>query len=301
MWETAAAIRALRDPDLISLHLPWIKQVRGEIGGLDLSPAYALLPRHGYIADFVTPPPSTPLTNFVDELELVRSTRPEQIRNDAELLVGLGHPLEGLRPYLDDPRAAVDRLAEILAEFWRRAIEPHWTRIHSLLEADLLYRSRRLAEGGAAHLFADLHPRVAWRDDGVDVIMEHAERIELAGRGLVLVPSAFTCDKPSAMTQPPWQPTVVFPARGVALLWESAAAPADALTRVLGRTRAALLNDLGAPRTTTDLAERLQMTPGGVSQHLSALRDSGLVTVRRHGRHVLYWRSPLADELVGAD
>lgn len=300
MWETAAAIRALRDPDLISLHLPWIKHVRGEIGGLDLSPADALLPRHGYIADFVTPPPSTPLTNFLDELELVRSTRPEQIRNDAELLVGLGHPLEGLRPYLDDPRAAVDRLAEILAEFWRRAIEPHWTRIHSLLEADLLYRSRRLAEGGAAHLFADLHPRVAWRDDGVDVIMEYAERIDLAGRGLVLVPSAFTCDKPSAMTQPPWQPTVVFPARGVALLWESAAAPADALARVLGRTRASLLNDLGAPRTTTDLAERLQMTPGGVSQHLSALRDSGLVTARRNGRHVLYWRSPLGDDLVGA-
>ena len=39
------------------------------------------------------------------------------------------------------------------------------------------------------------------------------------------------------------------------------------------------------------------MTAGGVSQHLSALRDSGLVSARRHGRQVLYCRSEIADEL----
>ena len=69
---------------------------------------------------------------------------------------------------------------------------------------------------------------------------------------------------------------------------------------MLGRSRATLLGDLDAPRTTTDLAARLDMTPGGVSQHLSALRESGLVSSRRNGRQVLYCRSPLADELVAA-
>jgi DNA-binding transcriptional ArsR family regulator len=297
MWETAAAIRALRNPSLISLHLPWVKRIRGEISDLDLALAYALLPRRGYIADFLTPPPSTPLADFDEELELVRSTSADQIRNDVEILIETGNPRAGLRPYLDDPSAAVASLAEVLAEFRRRALEPDWPRVRSLLEADLLYRSRRLTEAGVAVLFSELHPRVAWVDDGVEVTMDCSEHVELAGRGLVLVPSAFTCDKPSTMTEAPWQPTLIYPARGVGLLWESAPAPPDALAKVLGRSRATLLGDLDAPRSTTDLAGRLGMTPGGVSQHLTALRDSGLVSSRRNGRQVLYCRSPLADEL----
>jgi DNA-binding transcriptional ArsR family regulator len=301
MWETTAAIHALRHPGVFSLHLQWVKHVRSEIRGLDLSLALALMPRHhGYAADFLTPPPLTPLSDFETELELVRSTAPEQIRSDVETLIARGNPRDTLRPYLDDPTGAVGELAELLRAFWRRAVEPHWGRIKSLLEADLLYRSRRLTQGGVSLLFADLHPLVAWSDGGVEVTMEYADRVELGGRGLVLVPSAFSCDKPSTMTEPPWQPTVVYAARGVGLLWESASAPPEALTKVLGRSRARLLSDLDAPRTTTDLAERLQMTPGGVSQHLSALRDSALVSARRSGRQVLYFRSPLADELVGA-
>jgi Bacterial regulatory protein, arsR family/Family of unknown function (DUF5937) len=300
MWETQAAIRALRHPGVVSLHLPWVKQIRGEIKGLDLTLALPLLPLHGYAPDFLTPPPSTPLADFEAELELVRSTSPEQIRNDIELMIADGSPAQPLRRYLDDPSATVDALADQLREFWRLALEPHWTRIHSLLEADLLYRSRRLTEGGVELLFADLHPRVAWNDDGVEVTMEYADRVELAGRGLVLVPSAFGCDKPSTMTEPPWQPTMVFPARGIGLLWETALAPPDALVKVLGRSRATLLGNLDAPRTTTELAERLEMTPGGVSQHLIALRDAGLVSARRNGRQVLYCRSPIADELVAA-
>jgi DNA-binding transcriptional ArsR family regulator len=300
MWETAAAIRALRNPSLLALHLPWIKQVRPQIKDLDLSLAFALLPRRGYIADFLTPPPSTPLADFWDELELVRSTSAAQIRNDIEILISTGNPRESLQPYLDDPRGAVAALGELLAEFWRRAVEPHWPRLRSLLEADLLYRSRRLTDGGVSLLFSDLHPRVSWSDGGVEVIVDCGDTpIELAGRGLVLVPSAFSCQKPSTMTEPPWQPTVIYPARGVGLLWESASAPPEALAKVLGKSRATLLGDLDAPRSTTDLAERLGMTPGGISQHLTALRDSGLVSARRNGRQVLYCRSPLADELVG--
>jgi DNA-binding transcriptional ArsR family regulator len=61
-----------------------------------------------------------------------------------------------------------------------------------------------------------------------------------------------------------------------------------------------VLADLDAPRTTTELARRLGMSPGGVSQHLAALRDAGLVSAQRNGRSVLYCRSPLADELVTA-
>ncbi|MGI8903365.1 MAG: ArsR family transcriptional regulator [Solirubrobacteraceae bacterium] len=54
------------------------------------------------------------------------------------------------------------------------------------------------------------------------------------------------------------------------------------------------------PSATTDLARRLELTPSGVSQHLSALRDAGLVASARRGRAVLYIRTPLADQLLQA-
>ncbi len=299
LWETAAAIRALRDPSVGSLHLPWVKRIRPHLKEMDLSLPLALLPRKGYIADFLTPPPISPLMSFEDELELIRATSPDLVRHDVNLLIEDGSPRDTLQPYLDDPAESVQRLADVLEEFWRVAMEPDWPRIQSLLEADILYRSRRQAEGGLDLLFSDLHGEVKWGGEVLTIQCTCAvPNLDLAGRGLVLVPTAFSPHKTSAMTEEPWQPTVIYPARGVALLWEEAEQAPEALAKVVGRSRAALLADLSAPRTTTDLAQRLDMTPGGVSQHLSVLKDSGFVTARRNGRAVLYCRSELADQLV---
>ena len=86
MWETAAAINALRNPSLVATHLPWVKQIRPLIRHMDLTPALALLPSQGYIADFLTPPPSTPLASFADELEIVRATPTDQVLHDIQML-----------------------------------------------------------------------------------------------------------------------------------------------------------------------------------------------------------------------
>jgi DNA-binding transcriptional ArsR family regulator len=103
------------------------------------------------------------------------------------------------------------------------------------------------------------------------------------------------------VTDPKWQPTIVYPARGVGTLWEPGrpAAP-DALAALLGRVRAGVLDALERPRSTTDLAQALGVSAGGVSQHLSVLREAGLVHGHRVGRVVLYLRSPAGDGLVGA-
>ena len=49
---------------------------------------------------------------------------------------------------------------------------------------------------------------------------------------------------------------------------------------------------------TTELAERMDMSAPGVSHHLIALRDAGLVTARRDGRAVLYVRTAPAEALL---
>jgi DNA-binding transcriptional ArsR family regulator len=67
---------------------------------------------------------------------------------------------------------------------------------------------------------------------------------------------------------------------------------------LLGAPRAALLGLLDEPLPTVELARRLKVTPSAVSQHLRVLYTAGLLTRARDGRHVLYRRSDLGDQLA---
>jgi DNA-binding transcriptional ArsR family regulator len=113
------------------------------------------------------------------------------------------------------------------------------------------------------------------------------------------VPTVFSWERPSVISIEPWQPTLIYPARGVALLWESADA-APELSGLIGATRARILGVLDAPQSTTELAAQLDLTPGGVSQHLSVLAKAGLVVRRRERRVVLYARTELGDQLASS-
>jgi len=180
--------------------------------------------------------------------------------------------------------------------------------MRSLLEAEVQRRARRLAENGSAAVLNDLHPAVTWHESPsrppaagrLDIDQRHCSAPDLPdAAGLVLVPSVFVW--PSIMTV--WAgdvPQLAYPARGVATLWERSSRPSDALSAVVGRGRARLLAELGAPLSTTELARRTGISPGGVSQHLSALRAAGLVVTHRQGRAVLNSRTATADALLTA-
>jgi DNA-binding transcriptional ArsR family regulator len=105
----------------------------------------------------------------------------------------------------------------------------------------------------------------------------------------------------SIVTAPPWQPTLMYPARGLGMLWRpESEAPPDALAKLVGQSRAALLVALDSPRSTTELAALLGISLGAVSQHLAILREAGLVCGHRVARMVLYMRSGEGDALVAA-
>ena len=115
----------------------------------------------------------------------------------------------------------------------------------------------------------------------------HAQRLHLAGGGVDARP-ALAAD-------------LIYPARGIAGLWQAPPArPPAALGRLLGRTRAGLLLALAEPASTTTLARRLGQSPAAVSEHLSVLRDAGLLTSHRVRRQVLYERTPLGIAVAGA-
>jgi hypothetical protein len=301
MWELERSLVALRDPSYAALHLPWLRSLSGRLDGLALERTVALTPPSGYSPDFITPPPAGPLGRIEDDLAALRATPIAEIRSEMTLFSSQHRRgPEIAAPWLEHPRREVRRLADVLEAYWARALEPVWPRIHAFLDADIAYRSRQLANGGPAALFADISEQVSWTDNRLTVrVPVHEATIELGGRGLVLMPSAFSATRAFVIDRPPWQPTVVYPARGIATLWEEAAPAPDSLARLLGPTRAAVLADLGAPRSTTELSGRLSLSPGTASHHLTALRDAGLVAGRRDGRSVLYVRTALGEALMG--
>jgi hypothetical protein len=297
--ELVLSLVAWRDPSYAALHVPWLRSLSGRLDGLALERAVLLTPGRGYTPDFLAPPPAGPLGSIADDLVALRATPAARIRDEIELFRSQ-HPRADVAAWLEHPRRELRLLADVLEAYWQRAVEPVWPRVRAFLDADIAYRARRLATGGPDALFADLAAEVDWAPPHLDVaVPRHDATIELGGRGLVLMPSAFSGMRPFVVDRAPWRPTVIYPARGIATLWEEAEPASDGLARLLGATRAAVLADLGAPRSTTELAERLKLSPATASHHLTALRDAGLVTGRREGRAVLYVRTPLGDALTG--
>jgi DNA-binding transcriptional ArsR family regulator len=303
MLETIRSVSALDDPAASALHLPWAEEARALTTDLDLSLLRDLQTSHVYNPDFVNPPPSGPLAEFEDELEVMVSTPAAQIRAEVRRAYE-GYPLPPLlEPFLSRPCSAIEELAELMRTYWSRTLSGHWPRIRSLLEHDVLHRARQIADGGTQRLFADLDSAVSWEGGvlRVECGVEIEETLDLDERGLLLLPSVFVWPKVRIVTAPPWQPTLIYPARGIGMLWSPGApAPPDALAKLVGQSRAQLLLALDSPRTTTELASTLGISSGGVSQHLSILREAGLVCGRRVQRVVLYLRSSEGDALVHA-
>jgi DNA-binding transcriptional ArsR family regulator len=144
---------------------------------------------------------------------------------------------------------------------------------------------------------------VNWADGALTLrTSETISRVQdLDGRGLLLMPSVFVWPDMIGGFAAPWQPTVIYPARGMGGLWQPACPSNGSLVRLLGPNRAALLTALHEPTATTALARRHGLAASSVSAHLSVLRDAGLVTCHREGRRVLYERTPLGAALAGND
>ena len=102
MWELVSGIALLRDPSLASLHLPWVEEVRAAARDVDSIALLSLTRPRGYMPDFLTPPPSSPLATFEEELELVRSTPDAHVRREMGFFLGRRKPSERLQPFLEE-------------------------------------------------------------------------------------------------------------------------------------------------------------------------------------------------------
>jgi DNA-binding transcriptional ArsR family regulator len=302
VWETLHAVRMFVDPRSRPYHQTWHAAMAGEAARLDLAPLLAVNPVRGSVPDFLTPPPHQPAPRFTDQLAEVLATPPEHVAEDLKRcrMTLTGKAQGVVDQLLTDPAAARDLLAGQVHEAWERLVAPFWPRIQAVLDADVAHRSRQLTEQGLRPMIEGIDARITWADGAVVINDSTDVTVELRGRGLVLLPSAYLWPAIAAIVDEPWQPTIAYPARGIAELWQQAAPPPDALVRLLGRTRAQLLARLDQPSSTETLAALHGLSPSGTSRHLIVMRDAGLITGTRHGHEIRYARTRLGTDLTRA-
>lgn len=302
-WETQAAVQALADERGRIYHGAWLMRVRAHAAELDLAPLLAALPRRGYVPDFLAPPPHTSRPSLARQLAQIQATEPEQVARELQWCRETVHDEMHSRLLtflLADPERARDHLAARLHDAWTSLVAPFWGRIRALLERDIEERSRALARHGLRRVLDELHPKMRWTRRGLSLADRSGRTVEVGERGFLLMPSAYLWPHVAAVIEQPWLPTIIYPAIGIAGLWQAAATPPDALGRLLGRTRALVLASLDQPLSTTALAAMTGLSPAGVSAHLRTLRDAGLLSTARHGHEVRYHRTEAGSALMRA-
>ena len=298
LWEIVNSFQALIREENALAFGEWRRVVRPRLGPADGLLA-ALLPPRGYFPDFLTPDlgGSLGLENAVDT---VLGTPRADLRGDlARLVASPARP----RPLPAEARAlaegtleALQRLGSALHGYHRRALAAFWPHIRAQVDADRAVRSRAVLGGGTDGLLASLRPVLRWQPPVLEADYPVDHELRLGGRGLLLQPSFFCSRRPVtlAVPLPDRTPVLVYPIQHT-LGWALVAGVTgrDAgLGALLGRTRAAILQDVVTGRTTGELAERIGISGAAVSQHTAVLRQAGLLLSVRRSKHVLHTITP---------
>lgn len=259
----------------------------------------------GAAAADVVPPGAAGEANTIDDLlGQVRATPTAQARREVAEAMRRQPELDLRVQCILTSDDATSYVADVLSAAWHALLESEWPTLRVILERDVVHRAGQLISRVWASALAGLHPGLSWHDGQIELCQRHArgdEQAALGGRGLLFVPSVFIWPKVAIRLDPPWPPALIYPARGVAALWEHARPPAgNSLRKLLGPARAAILHTLDEPATTSQLAATLGQSLGAVGDHLAVLRNAGLLTRARSGRSVLYRRTAVGDALVAA-
>jgi DNA-binding transcriptional ArsR family regulator len=241
--------------------------------------------------DFLTPTGAG--ADFDTELDKVLATPSERASAQVRTL-----RRAGLLPDRADDAVAMPRLAVAMRAFYQVAVRPYWQEFADAIHADRAARGRALADRGIEHVLRGLSPYLHWQTRTLSYECAAGRDVELcaAGRGVALVPSYLA-----------WGPAVLDVGSAPIELWypisiERPPPPvAESLSKLLGRTRAAVLVAVGAGRSTTELADHLRVSVASASQHTAVLRAAGLISTRRNGQAVVHNLTPLGEQLLAHD
>ncbi|QIS10849.1 ArsR/SmtB family transcription factor [Nocardia arthritidis] len=271
-----------------------------------------LVPNIYDFVDLITP--TRGARSLPEGLEALRLVSREELRREIgctvrRLAESGDRPLPGWTAKLPDADGtALRELATAVEAFHDVAFGGRWAHVQSYLESAADRMARVMATEGVYGLFAALRPHVRWRTPVLEVMrLRGRHDVRLNGRGLVVVPSIFVWPEPlllSSCIETGGPYTLIVPVLrdigDLATAW-GPRPPNEALTALLGRTRAAALQAIADGCTTTQLAGQLAISPATASEHASILRDAGLIESTRHRNSVRHQLTTLGAALLDGD
>lgn len=305
--ETVLGVTSLRMDRPNRVAAPWSSVLSGPLGPAVRDLGEALAPRSTWQVDLFSSTDGAPAPTFDDgarawmdipQESLVREIRAARCHT-APAATWLG----GLERADAAPRRLV---SDLLRRLHDDLIQPRWPKVRARLDAERARLQDLVLTGGVEALLSSLHPMATWNAPFLSLPAGGRWQSEpfhasLGGRGLHIVPSMYC----------PVGPVPFFPAEGPGLLLcpvrprptgaegdGRSGAESDALARVLGRTRAAVLASIADGCTTGQIAARLDISAASASEHASAMRAAGLVRSTRDRNRVRHDLTPLGTDLL---
>jgi len=299
LWESVFSLFRLRGGDGAAFFAAWRRQASPRVSRPALEMLLPLVPG-GFYPDFLTPAEGE---QGIDAgIEAVLSTPKSRLRADIET-VGERWPLPSwARSLAEGEVGTLQRLGQALRAHHRAVLEPCWPEARAHVEADRARRARAVLDGGCEALLDSFRPMMRWSSPVLEADVPYEQDLHLDGRGLVLVPSYLSWRTPDVLRDSALPPVLVYPVERVTAPGVPAArGTPESLATLLGHTRAAVLETVGDGCTTTELARRVGISAGSVSQHTTVLRDAGLILTGRHGKSVMHTLTPLGRAMLGRD
>lgn len=324
--ELTTSYRVLRTEPVSATYWSWVEEAKQRtsdisfpymdalISGDDMLKNGKRLENASYIPDFLTPTPTHPIMDIESEFARIQALPLDVIRGCIQELIAIWGPTELLCDFLAYPNMGMQALVCELREYWKRTLAHHWNRMVAVLENDILYHSRVLTLNGIETLMPTLHQSLGYDAGAItigwkveDYLKAHEEPprhikpdvdIELASDKFHLVPLIFSPHSVYHQITESWQPMVLYSSRGAGLWNYETPEPSEALEMVLGTGKSRILIALETPFSTGELARKLSLTSGAVSQQLGKLHQAGLVESHRSGKHVFYRLSQRGNQLV---
>jgi DNA-binding transcriptional ArsR family regulator len=302
LWETVLSIHILRSQRGDAAQAQWRRSAAAELRTSSLMPGlrtlFALNPPTGYFPDFLTP---FAAAGGIDAgLETLASTPTALVRRDLAVLAAertLSTDVSALVSARSGAQA-MRRLTATVRGYYDVVLAPVWSRVQATVEADRGRRIRAVASNGAEGLLDSLRPAMRWSGGVLEVDYPVEQDMDLAGRGLLLVPSYFCWRYPVTLLDSSRPPVLIYPAERDPLAPVLSDAGRRALAALLGSTRAAALAAVGTGCSTTELARRVGVSPAAASQHATILRNAGLVASRREANTMMHSLTPLGSSVL---
>lgn len=267
---------------------------------LDNLPVTRAIVEHSFApswtAQYLTRAPRRLGLPFVAELETFRTYTDDQIRDHLYEVRHTRLP-SILTTSGPDDRVLADAAANLVNWVWTETVQPEWDRRRRVLRSDVIARTARLATGGWSAVIDDMRPGMRWLGGGELQIntFGYAPRDLRTATALFFIP-AHCAGRGWSMWDEENRYGLVYPVTGV--FAEDLRPTPDALAKLLGRGRAAVLTRLEDPMSTSQLVAITGLSLGTIGDHLKILREAGTIQRRRSAREVLYWRTPLGNLLL---